>query len=118
MTQDLASSLATLVQGIRDGRVALVMDADGMVVASAGGETALAESLAGEYGVILREAQSLCEAEGWGPLRTFTVQGASLRLAFGEIPGDLRLGLSGGPEALVGLMRRAVGAAAPDLGTV
>ncbi len=118
MTQDLASSLATLVGGIRDGRVALVMDAEGMVVASAGGERALAESLAGEYSVILREVQSLCEVQGWGPLRTFTVQGASLRLAFGEIPGDLRLGLSGGPEGLVGLMRRAVGSAAPEFGAV
>jgi predicted regulator of Ras-like GTPase activity (Roadblock/LC7/MglB family) len=118
MTQELASSLAVLVQGVRDGRVALVMDADGMVVASAGGESALAESVAGEYGVILREAKSLCEARGWGALRSFTVQGAELRLVFADLPGDLTLGLSGGPEALVGLMRQAAGSAAPGLGTL
>ncbi len=118
MSQDVASSLAALVRGIRDGRVALVMDADSMVVASAGDESVLAESLAGEYGVILREAQALCEAQGWGPLRTFTVQGAAQRLVFGELPGDLRVGLGGGPESLVGLMRRAVESASAEVGVV
>jgi len=118
MTQDLASSLAALVCGVRDSRTALVMDADGMVVGSTGGESAMAESVAGEYGVILREAQSLCGARGWGGLQTFTVQGASLRLVFAGLPGDLVVGLTGGPEALVGLMRRAVGSAAPELGVL
>ena len=118
MTEDLASPLAALVRDVRDGRVALVMDADGMVVASAGGESAQTESVAGEYGVILREAQSLCEARGWGALQTFTVQGASLRLVFAGVPGQLMLGLSGGPESLVGLMRQAAASAAPGLGVL
>ena len=118
MTQDLASSLAMLVRDVRDGRAALLMDADGMVIASVGGESSHAESVAGEYGVILREAQSLCEARGWGALRTFSVQGASLRLVFAGVPGQLILGLSGGPEALVGLMRQAAASAAPGLGVL
>lgn len=118
MTQDLSASLAGIVRGLRGGRTALLMDADGMVVGSAGGEGGTAESIAGEYGMILREAQALCQARGWGNLRAFAVQGANMRLAFADVPGDLVLGVSGGPEAPLGLMRHAVGTAAPGLGAL
>jgi hypothetical protein len=74
--------------------------------------------MAGEYGVILREAQGLCEARGWGSMRTFAVSGAVSRVAFAAVPGNLLLGFFGGREALLGRMRRAVSDAAPEFGSL
>jgi predicted regulator of Ras-like GTPase activity (Roadblock/LC7/MglB family) len=115
MSDDLSAPLAGLLRGVRDGRAALLMDADGMVVAATG-EAATAESIAGEYGALFREAQDLAAARGWGSLGSLTVRGGRQCLAFARVPGELVLGLTGGPEALAGQLRRAVTLAAPGFG--
>jgi predicted regulator of Ras-like GTPase activity (Roadblock/LC7/MglB family) len=94
------------------------MDSDGMVVGSVGEDGAAAEALAGEFGMVLREAQGLAEARGWGSLRTFAVAGTHARVAFAAVPGGLVLALVGGPLALVGRLRRAVESAAPGFGAL
>lgn len=118
MTRSLEASLDYLLDGVRDGQAALLMDGDGVLVAASGAQSLLAESIAGEYGVILSEATAFCEARGWGALGTFTVQGGALRVAFAPAGNGLTVGLAGGPDALVAQMRRIAGGATFDYRSV
>jgi len=113
MTGTLSTSLASLLDGVRDGRSAFLMDADGVLVAVSGDSPAIAEPLAGEYVGILHEAVSLCEAEGWGALRALAVRGKALRVVMVPASGGLTVGLSGGPASFLSQLRQTAGAAAP-----
>ncbi|MFA5028219.1 MAG: hypothetical protein WC713_10105 [Candidatus Methylomirabilota bacterium] len=113
MTGTLSTSLASLLGGVRDGRSAFLMDADGVLVAASGDSPAIAEPLAGEYVGVLREAASLCEAEDWGTLRALAVRGRALRAVLLPASGGLVIGLTGGPASLLSQLRQTAGAAAP-----
>ncbi len=117
MTADLAKTLADLLQGVREGRGALLMALDGVPVeqaASAGGVDL--EAIAGEYAGLLRQAQGLsAELECGEPLR-FSVRGANRRVVFTFVPGDLALGVEAGPAALRGQMRHVAKQAARQFG--
>jgi predicted regulator of Ras-like GTPase activity (Roadblock/LC7/MglB family) len=117
MAGDLAKTVAGLIQAVRQGQGALLMDLDGVPVeqaASAAGPDL--ETIAGEYAGLLREARSIAAELGWGAPRRFGVRGASRQVVFAFAPGDLVLGVEAGGAGLRGQMGYAVTQALGQLG--
>lgn len=118
MSHDLAETVAGVVREVRDGRGALLLDLDGIIIQqamlAAGPDL---EAVAGEYAGLLRAARGLAGAMGWGAARSYSVRGREGILAFGFAPSDLVLGVAAGPGGLSGQMRSGVlrGAAQLDL---
>ena len=117
MGGNLAAAFSRLVQEVRDGRGALLMDGDGVPVehvapvAGAG-----LEAIAGEYAVLLRQARSVVAELHWGAAKGFSVRGAGRQVVFAFTPKDLLVGVEAGPAGLHGQMRYALGRALTQIG--
>jgi len=117
MGGDLAATVSKLVQEVRHGRAALLMDVDGVPVervapvAGAG-----LEEIAGEYATLLRQARSVVAELNWGSPRSFSVRGAGRQVVFAFTPKDLLVGVEAGPAGLRGQMRYALGRALTQIG--
>lgn len=119
MAVDLASAVADLVQGVRDGQGALLMALDGVPVEQTGATGgAEMETVAGEYAGPLRQAEALAAELGCGAPQHFSVRGASRRIIFAFVPGDLALGVQTGRAGLRGQMRHAITRVVGQLGEV
>jgi predicted regulator of Ras-like GTPase activity (Roadblock/LC7/MglB family) len=117
MTPDLANAVAKLVQAVGDGQGALLMALDGVPVEQAPpAPGADLEAIAGEYGGLLRQALALAAELNCGVPQRFSVRGTNRRVVFAFVPGDLAVGVEGGPASLCSQIRHAVAQAAGRLG--
>ncbi len=113
----LAATVSKLVQEVRHGRGAFLMDVNGIPiehmapVAGAG-----VEAIAGEYATLLRQARSLVAELNWGAPKSFSVRGAGGQVVFAFTPKDLLVGVEAGPAGLRGQMRYALDRALTQLG--
>ena len=119
MSADLAAAVATLLQSVRGGRGALLMDLDGVPIEQATAEPELnAEALAAEYAGLLRHAQSAAAGLRWGAVRSLSVRGAASLVVFRIVSGELALGAETGPTDSRGQTRQAIEEAASQLGDI
>ncbi len=117
VTGNMTAKLTGLIEGVRGGRSAFVMDREGMLVAQAShGGPGDAETAAGECAGVVREVRAVAETSGWGELRTLSLRGAGWRLVLGFGRGDLVCGLETGSEGVGGQMRQAVRQTLDELG--
>jgi predicted regulator of Ras-like GTPase activity (Roadblock/LC7/MglB family) len=117
MGGNLTATVSTLVQEVRHGRGALLMDRDGVAVESmspVGG--AGLEAIAGEYATLLRQARTVVAELNWGAPKSFSVRGHGGQVVFAFTPKDLSVGVEAGPAGLRGQMRYALGRALTQIG--
>ena len=116
MGGNLSATVSKLVQEVRHGRVALLMDQDGVSVERmTPGAGAGVEAIAGEYASLLRQARSVVAELNWGAPKSFSVRGAGGQVVFAFTPKDLLVGVEAGPAALRGQMRYALDRALTQL---
>jgi predicted regulator of Ras-like GTPase activity (Roadblock/LC7/MglB family) len=117
MGANLAATVSKLVQEVRHGRGALLMDGNGAPVERmAPGASAGLEAIAGEYASLLRQARSVVAELNWGAPKSLSVRGAEGQVIFAFAPKDLFVGVAAGPAGLRGQMRSALGRALTQIG--
>ena len=117
MGGNLAATVSRLVQEVRHGRGALLMDVDGVPVEHMAPVAGAAlEAIAGEYATLLRQARGVVAELNWGPPKSFSVRGAGRQVVFAFTPKDLLVGIEAGPAGLPGQMRYALGRALIQIG--
>ncbi len=113
----LAATVSKLVQEVRHGRGALLMDVNGVSIEHMAPVAGVdVEAIAGEYAGLLRQARGLVDELQWGAPKSFSVRGASGQVVFAFAPEDLFLGVEAGPIGLRGQMRYALGRTLAQLG--
>lgn len=113
----LASTVSNLIQEVRHGRGALLMDGDGVPVERvAPGAGVGLEAIAGEYAPLLRQARSVVAELNWGPPKSFSVRGVDRQVVFAFTRKELLMGIEAGPAGLLGQMRYALGRALTQSG--
>ena len=116
---DVVAVLAALVEQVRGGRSAFLMDQDGILIGQASAErSGDLEAVAGECSGLMREVRAVASASGWGEPRTLTLRGNGGYLVFGFGRGDLVCGLEAGQEGIGGQLRQAVLQALDKLGSL
>jgi predicted regulator of Ras-like GTPase activity (Roadblock/LC7/MglB family) len=107
MVADLTTVVARVAREVRGVRGAVVLGADGSVLAQAWPEvTASPETVSGICAALLAQVAHLAAEADLGPPRQLCLHGEHGHLVIGRTPGGLIVGVAAGPAALGGQVRR------------